>query len=173
MILDKIRGFLGIKKKGEEKEIVISCERLEKRVALMEGGRLEEFSIERDSDRQISGSIYKGKVKNLEPGLKIFKTFGVRSLRHGLDRAPDVNRKLDVRHQAVIDLEKRQLRVRYEVIAVRRRAEVGLIVAVCGRSGIVGIERRPGDRALRREQDGKDEHDGSGAHHAVHLSTAF
>ncbi len=70
MILDKIRGFLGIKKKGDEKEIVISCERLEKRVALLEGGRLEEFSIERDSDRQISGSIYKGKVKNLEPGLK-------------------------------------------------------------------------------------------------------
>ena len=70
MILDKIRGFLGIKKKGDEKEIVISCERLEKRVAFLEGGRLEEFSIERDSDRQISGSIYKGKVKNLEPGLK-------------------------------------------------------------------------------------------------------
>jgi ribonuclease G len=70
MILDKLRGFLGFKKKGEEKEIIISCERLERRVAFLEGGRLEEFSIERESDRQISGSIYKGKVKNLEPGLK-------------------------------------------------------------------------------------------------------
>src|SRR5258708_4159014 len=70
MILDKIRGFLGLKKKGEEKEIVISCERLERRVAVLEGGRLEEFSIERESDRQISGSIYKGKVENLAPGLK-------------------------------------------------------------------------------------------------------
>jgi ribonuclease G len=70
MILDKLRGFLGFRKKGEEKEIVISCERLERRVAFLEGGRLEEFSIERESDRQISGSIYKGKVKNLEPGLK-------------------------------------------------------------------------------------------------------
>jgi ribonuclease G len=70
MILDKIRGFLGLKKKGEEKEVIISCERLERRVAVLEGGRLEEFSIERESDRQISGSIYKGKVKNLEPGLK-------------------------------------------------------------------------------------------------------
>jgi len=70
MILDKIRGFLGLKKKGDEKEIVISCERLERRVAVLEGGRLEEFSIERESDRQISGSIYKGKVRNLEPGLK-------------------------------------------------------------------------------------------------------
>ena len=70
MILDKLRGFLGFKKKGDEKEIVISCERLERRVAFLEGGRLEEFSIERESDRQISGSIYKGKVRNLEPGLK-------------------------------------------------------------------------------------------------------
>jgi ribonuclease G len=70
MILDKLRGFLGFKKKGDEKEIIISCERLERRVASLEGGRLEEFSIERESDRQISGSIYKGKVKNLEPGLK-------------------------------------------------------------------------------------------------------
>jgi ribonuclease G len=70
MILDKLRGFLGFKKKGDEKEIIISCERLERRVAFLEGGRLEEFSIERESDRQISGSIYKGKVKNLEPGLK-------------------------------------------------------------------------------------------------------
>jgi ribonuclease G len=70
MILDTIRGFLGLKKKGEEKEIIISCERLERRIAVIEGGRLEEFSIERESDRQISGSIYKGRVKNLEPGLK-------------------------------------------------------------------------------------------------------
>ncbi len=45
MILDTIRGFLGLKKKGEEKEIVISCERLERRVAVLEGGRFEEFSI--------------------------------------------------------------------------------------------------------------------------------
>jgi ribonuclease G len=70
MILDTIRGFLGFKKKAREKEIVISCERLERRVAFLEGGKLEEFSIERESDRQISGNIYKGKVKNLEQGLK-------------------------------------------------------------------------------------------------------
>jgi ribonuclease G len=70
MFIDTIRGLLGFKKKGDDKEIVISCERMERRVAVLEGGRLEEFSIERDSDRQISGSVYKGKVKNLEPGLK-------------------------------------------------------------------------------------------------------
>src|SRR5580693_3424184 len=94
MILDTIRGFLGLKKKGEEKEIVISCERLEKRVAFLEGGRLEEFSIERDSDRQISGSIYKGKVKNLEPGLKaMFVDIGLdkNAFLHYWDAIPSVD----------------------------------------------------------------------------------
>jgi ribonuclease G len=94
MILDKIRGFLGFKKKGEEKEIVISCERLERRVAVLEGGRLEEFSIERESDRQISGSIYKGKVKNLEPGLKaMFVDIGLdkNAFLHYWDAIPSVD----------------------------------------------------------------------------------
>jgi ribonuclease G len=94
MILDKIRGFLGLKKKGDEKEIVISCERLERRVAVLEGGRLEEFSIERESDRQISGSIYKGRVKNLEPGLKaMFVDIGLdkNAFLHYWDAIPSVD----------------------------------------------------------------------------------
>jgi ribonuclease G len=94
MILDTIRGFLGLKKKGEEKEIIISCERLERRVAVLEGGRLEEFSIERESDRQISGSIYKGKVKNLEPGLKaMFVDIGLdkNAFLHYWDAIPSVD----------------------------------------------------------------------------------
>jgi ribonuclease G len=70
MFMDTVRSLFGFKKRGEEKEIIISCERLEKRVAVLEGGQLEEFSIERESDRQISGSIYKGRVRNIEQGLK-------------------------------------------------------------------------------------------------------
>ena len=99
MILDKIRGFLGLKKKGEEKEIVISCERLERRVAVLEGGRLEEFSIERDSDRQISGSIYKGKVRNLEPGLKaMFVDIGLdkNAFLHYWDAIPGIDAGVEV-----------------------------------------------------------------------------
>jgi ribonuclease G len=98
MILDKLRGFLGFRKKGEEKEIVISCERMEKRVAFLEGGRLEEFSIERESDRQISGSIYKGKVKNLEPGLKaMFVDIGLdkNAFLHYWDAIPSVDPNIE------------------------------------------------------------------------------
>lgn len=78
MIIEKIKKMLGIKKKGTEKEIIISCEKLERRVAVLEGGCLEEFAIERDSERQVSGNIYKGRVENLESGLKaMFVDIGI------------------------------------------------------------------------------------------------
>jgi ribonuclease G len=78
MIIEKIKEFFGIKKKGDAKELIINIEPLEKRVALLEGGVLEEFSIERDSDRSISGNIYKGRVHNIEPALKaLFVDIGV------------------------------------------------------------------------------------------------
>lgn len=51
-------------------KLIISSEKLERRVALLEGGQLEEYSVERETDRNIVGSIYKGRVKNIEHGLK-------------------------------------------------------------------------------------------------------
>ncbi|PTY04087.1 ribonuclease E/G [Verrucomicrobia bacterium LW23] len=98
MILDSIRGFFGFKRKGDEKEIIISCERLERRVAVLEGGRLEEFSIERDNDRQISGSIYKGRVKNLEGNLKaMFVDIGLdkNAFLHYWDAVPGAGKSED------------------------------------------------------------------------------
>ncbi len=52
------------------KELIINAEPLETRVALLENGQLEEFSVERTSEDRIVGSIYKGRIKNLENGLK-------------------------------------------------------------------------------------------------------
>jgi ribonuclease G len=56
--------------KKTHKEVVINAESLETRVAVLEEGRLEEFNIERTSDERLVGSIFKGKVRNLEDGLK-------------------------------------------------------------------------------------------------------
>ena len=50
--------------------MIISVEKLERRVALLENGRLEEYSVERNTSRNIVGSVYKGRVKNIEMGLK-------------------------------------------------------------------------------------------------------
>jgi len=52
------------------KEIIMNAESLETRVALLEEGRLEEFTIERTTEERLVGSIFKGKVRNLEDPLK-------------------------------------------------------------------------------------------------------
>ena len=52
------------------KELIINTEALERRVAMMENGILQGFDVERlDEDRMV-GAIFKGKVQNLEAGLK-------------------------------------------------------------------------------------------------------
>jgi ribonuclease G len=58
------------KEKTSFRELIINSEPLEKRVALLLDGVLEKFEIERhDADRMVGG-IFKGRVKNLDPGLK-------------------------------------------------------------------------------------------------------
>ena len=68
-ILQKILGLFR-KEKGTFRELVINSEPLEKRVALLVNGQLDRFEIERESDDRMVGGIYKGRVKNLDPGLK-------------------------------------------------------------------------------------------------------
>ena len=58
------------KEKGSYRELIINSEPLEKRVALLVDGRLEKYEIERESDDRMVGGIYKGRIKNLDPGLK-------------------------------------------------------------------------------------------------------
>ncbi len=58
------------KQKTSYRELIINSVPLEKRVALLVDGRLEKFEIERHSDDRMVGGIYKGRIKNLDPGLK-------------------------------------------------------------------------------------------------------
>src|SRR5690606_21358483 len=58
------------KEKTSFRELIINAEPLEKRVALLVDGVLEKFEIERESDNRMVGGIYKGRIKNLDPGLK-------------------------------------------------------------------------------------------------------
>src|SRR5690242_5445301 len=69
-MLDKVRKILGLPARRTGNKIIVSVEKLERRVALLENGRLEEYSVERNSSRNIVGSVYKGRVKNIEMGLK-------------------------------------------------------------------------------------------------------
>ena len=69
-MIDKVKRILGISSRKTGNKLVISVEKLERRVALLENGRLEEYNVERNTSRNIVGSVYKGKVKNIEQGLK-------------------------------------------------------------------------------------------------------
>ena len=68
-MIEKVKRILGLRRETGNK-LIINCERLERRVALLENGQLEEYSIERTTERNIVGSIFKGRVKNIEHGLK-------------------------------------------------------------------------------------------------------
>jgi len=68
--LKRIRRLFGGKKLNEGNRIVINCEKLENRVALLEDGSVEEYGVQRVNEETIVGSIFKGRVKNIEQGLK-------------------------------------------------------------------------------------------------------
>ena len=70
-IVTKIKEFFtGNKDISRGTRIVINCEKLESRVALLENGVLEEYSVERAGTTHLVGSVYKGRIKNIEQGLK-------------------------------------------------------------------------------------------------------
>ena len=59
--------------KPEEKstiEVIINAEPLETRVCVLVDSRLDDFTVERTNAERLVGSVYKGKVRNLEDGLK-------------------------------------------------------------------------------------------------------
>ena len=52
------------------RELVINAETLEKRVALLTNGVLDKFEIEHKGENRMVGAVFKGRVQNLESGLK-------------------------------------------------------------------------------------------------------
>ncbi len=71
-MINTVKRFFGLGRINprEGTTIVVNSEKLERRVALLEDGVLEEYSIEREGEDNIVGGIFKGRVKNIEPGLK-------------------------------------------------------------------------------------------------------
>jgi ribonuclease G len=68
-ILQKLAAKIR-KDKSPYREVIINSEPLEKRVAVLNEGVLEKFELERHGDDRLVGAIFKGKIQNLEPGLK-------------------------------------------------------------------------------------------------------
>ena len=51
-------------------ELIFNSGAIEKRMVLLRDGVLDKFNIERKGDRHEVGAIFRGKIQNLEPGLK-------------------------------------------------------------------------------------------------------
>ena len=58
------------KDKDRFRELIINSEPLEKRAALLTDGVLEKYEIERVGEQRMVGAIFKGRIQNLEKGLK-------------------------------------------------------------------------------------------------------
>jgi len=69
-IINKVKRLIGLGPRQTGNKLIITVEKLEKRVALLENGVLEEYNVERANERNIVGSIFKGRVRNIEQGLK-------------------------------------------------------------------------------------------------------
>jgi len=71
-MLQKIKNAFGVGRSTSSSgtRIAINCEELETRVAVIQDGVLGDYKTERSDDDHLVGSIFKGRVKNLEPGLK-------------------------------------------------------------------------------------------------------
>ncbi|MCK5850880.1 MAG: Rne/Rng family ribonuclease [Kiritimatiellae bacterium] len=91
-------GFLKKESKAQ-REIVVNVESLETRVAVMECGRLEEFQVEHPTEERIVGSIFKGKIQNLEHDLQAaFVDIGLKknAFLHYWDMMPDDASRIEV-----------------------------------------------------------------------------
>ncbi len=88
-------------------ELLLNVTPTETRVAMIEGGILQEIHIERDAKRGIVGNIYKGKVSRVLPGMQ------AAFVDIGLDKAAFLHASDIVPHtECVAENEKQQFQVR-------------------------------------------------------------
>ena len=90
--------FGWLKRSKTKREIIVNVEKLETRVAVMENGRLEEFMVEHQEAERLVGSVFKGRVQNLENDLQAaFVDIGLKknAFLHYWDMTPDADALLD------------------------------------------------------------------------------
>ena len=90
--------FGWFKRKTPKREILVNAEKLEIRVAVVENGKLEEFQVEHPTEERLVGSIFKGRIQNLEHDLQAaFVDIGLRknAFLHYWDMLPDDEGRLD------------------------------------------------------------------------------
>ena len=99
------------KENAPYREIIINSEPLEKRVAVLNEGVLEKFELERAGDDRLVGAIFKGKIQNLEPGLKAaFVDIGMpkNAFLHYWDILPQADSTIDLVRDTRSEAQKKK-----------------------------------------------------------------
>jgi ribonuclease G len=124
-----------------KREIIVNCEKLETRVAVLENGKLEEYQVEHPMDERFVGSIFKGRIQNLENDLQAaFVNIGMRknAFLHYWDMNPDDDAILDEEEMSEIRHKPRNKRFTNEEIAARY--PIGSVITVQVSKGAIGTK---------------------------------
>jgi len=121
--------------------IVINAESLETRVAVLESGRLQEYQVEHPTEERMVGSIYKGRIQNLEHDLQAaFVDIGMRknAFLHYWDMIPDDESLLDMEEEPTRSrIPKKK---RFTNNEIERRFPVGSEIVVQVTKGPIGTK---------------------------------
>lgn len=124
-----------------KREIIINAERLETRVAVMENGKLEDLEVEHPSEERFVGSIFKGRIQNLENDLQAaFVDIGMRknAFLHYWDMNPDDESRLDDDDGGHRQRKPRSKRFSNEEVA--KRYPPGAVITVQVSKGAIGTK---------------------------------
>jgi len=128
-----------LRRGGPKREIIVNCEKLETRVAVVENGLMEEFLVEQTTRERLVGSVFKGKIQNLEHELQAaFVDIGLKknAFLHYWDMLPDEDAALDEDEDANRSAKRRK--ISSEEIA--KRFPVGSDVVVQVTKGPIGTK---------------------------------
>src|SRR5438876_826355 len=76
-MLDRVKKILGLTSRKTGNKLVVSVEKLERRVALLENNRLEEYSVERSDSRKIEDPKERNRLRKILRELDIPEGIGV------------------------------------------------------------------------------------------------
>lgn len=127
-------------KKEADKQIVINVEQLETRVAVLENGILENFFIEHPSEERIVGSIFKGRIQNIEDGLQAaFVDIGFRknAFIHYWDMIPEDTARLEAEEGVKRSSPRRR---KWDPGEMAKRFPVGSEIIVQVTKGAIGTK---------------------------------
>ena len=125
-----------------KREIIVSAEKLETRVAVVENGRVEEFQVEQTNSDRLVGSIYKGRIQNLENDLQaafVDIGLGKNAFLHYWDMFPDDESRLDIEDGEAAP-QRVSRRKRYNNEQIAKRFPVGSEIIVQVSKGPIGTK---------------------------------